>query len=160
IDRRDHVWRAGARVAAQRPMLRLIASTLLSATLFSCATDHSDSPVVGGGKGDGTTATLTFANNFTETQDGDLVAGGSVRIVYDLDRLTSCRSESGGSPQWGVSGWAKFDSDAPDASPHTFAVSRLDGSSVVPVTPDLELPASATRVALWFTINDRDGCVA
>ncbi|MFT3693491.1 MAG: DUF6209 family protein [Kofleriaceae bacterium] len=136
-------------------------STLFIATTLAtaCAT-NSDEPAdptsTGGGKADGASASLTFNADFTETQSGALTAGDTVRVSYALDRLTDCRTESGGNDQYGVSGYAQFD----DGAPVAFAVSRLASGKAVPVTADVEIPASASKVQFWFAINDTSGCIA
>src|SRR4051812_23213026 len=101
----------------------MLRSTFLLATvLAACATAPSDDDVGGaGGKADGSAPTITFKKNFTHAASGTLLAGSPVRIKYDLARLTECRGTSGGSDQWGVTGWAKFD----NAEPKSFAVSQL-----------------------------------
>ncbi|HEU0033105.1 MAG TPA: DUF6209 family protein [Kofleriaceae bacterium] len=133
----------------------VLASSLV--TLAACA----DAPDAGGrggggGKADGELTTLSFDADWNEVADGPLVAGSSIRIAYDLDRMTECKSSTGGSEVWGVTGFASFDGGAPK----TFGVTRLDNGRVVPVEPELELPAGASHVELWFQINDRFGCNA
>jgi len=137
-------------------MLRLAYASLFSATLVGCAADPVATGASGGGKADGDLPTITFAGDFTESQQGDLLAGDGMRIAYDLGRLAACHAESNGSDVWGASGSAQFD----DAAPVTFAVSRLDRGRVVPVVAELQVPASATRVQLWFTVSNTFGCVA
>lgn len=142
-------------------MLRRTPLTFLFATTLAagaCASDGAGDDATGGagGKADGETAALTFADDWSEALDGELVAGSPVRISYDLDRLTDCRGSTNGSEVWGVSGYASFDGGAPV----TFALSRLEGGVVKPVTADLEIPASAATVELWFAINNRWGCIA
>jgi hypothetical protein len=133
----------------------LFATTLASA---ACATDGGDAGTGGGagGKADGETASITFGDDWSETVRGELVAGSPVRISYDLDRLQDCRGSTNGSEVWGVSGYASFDG----GEPVTFGLSRLDGGVVKAQTADLEIPASATSVELWFSINNRWGCIA
>lgn len=128
------------------------------ASLAACAADGQDASNGGaaGGKADGDTAALTFADDWSETLRGDLIAGSPVRISYDLDRLQDCRGSSGGSDVWGVSGYASFDG----GEPITFAISRLDAGVVKPVAAEIEIPATAHSVALWFAINNRWGCIA
>jgi hypothetical protein len=134
-------------------------STLCFATLMAtgCATDPADPNATGGGgKADGESASLSFNGDFSETLKGTPLAGDSLRISYALDRLTDCRSESGGSDKFGITGYAQFD----DAEPLPFAVSQLKSGKVVPVSADVAIPASASKVALWFAINDVYGCIA
>jgi len=130
-------------------MLRsLLAVTILTA----CATSSpTDSTAAGGGKADGSEPTITFTADFQTELSGSLLAGSPVRISYDLDRMTDCKSDA-----WGVSGYAQFDGGEPVA----FGVSRLADGTVLPVDAELELPASASHVAIWFEINDKYGCHA
>ena len=141
------------RAGAMRRSVYLLASLLATA----CAAPSDDGGGGGGGKGDDTTSPrITFSDDFSERVSGELVAGGTVSIDYDLDRLSDCRGSTGGSEVWGVTGWVKFGTSAPTS----FAVSRLDGGRVVPVVATIDLPESATTMALWFTINNRWGCIA
>jgi hypothetical protein len=137
-------------------MKRFAYLALISAT--SCAVDPASDVATGGvgGKADGPGASMTFAADFTETTHGSLLAGTSVHIDYDLARLQTCRAQSNNAEVWGVTGWAQFD----NAAPVSFALSRLDAQHVVPQSADLELPASASHVAMWFTINNVWGCIA
>ena len=110
----------------------------------------------GGGKADDAGARITFAEDFTETLEGRLVGGGSVRVSYDLDRLQDCRGSTGGSEVWGVSGYVRYD----DGEAESFAVSELRAGRVVPVEARLEIPADTQVLAMWFAINNRWGCIA
>ncbi len=142
--------------------MKLTSRTLLLATglatLVACATDPADGSHSGGlgGKADGDLVTITFDGGWNETADGPLVAGDSVRIDYDLDRLTDCRGSDMGSEVWGITGYAQFD----DGEPRAFALSRLSGGTVVPVEAELPFPASARHVAMWFQVSNKWGCVA
>src|SRR5438093_11142571 len=105
-------------------MLRSSLASFVSATLLvACATDGGDNAAGGGGKADGSTPTITFRGDFTQSLRGTLLAGSPVRVTYDLDRLTACRGETNGSEVWGVTGWAQFDA----AEPVSFELSRLSG---------------------------------
>jgi len=139
-----------------RTLFTLIFATS-AASLIGCASDATDDGAGnGGGKADGDTAAITFAVDWSETVRGDLVAGSPVRIAYDLDRLQDCRGSTNGSEVWGVTGYASFDG----GTPVTFAVSRLEGGVVKPVSAEVEIPASAASVQLWFSISNRWGCIA
>jgi uncharacterized protein YraI len=123
----------------------------------ACVASPEDDSASGGGKADGTTPVLRFKADWSEAKTGTLLAGSAMRIEYDLARLTDCRGSTNGSEVWGVSGYASFDG----GTPVTFAVSRLDSSGKVqPVAASVEIPASASNVALWFAINNRWGCIA
>lgn len=127
---------------------RLLAVTILTACTTSSSTNSSSG---GGGKADGGEPTITFTADFQSEVSGSLLAGSPVRISYDLDRMTDCKSDA-----WGVSGHAQFDG----GDPVVFGVSRLADGSVVPVDAELQVPASASHVAIWFEINDKYGCHA
>ncbi|HEY4176718.1 MAG TPA: DUF6209 family protein [Kofleriaceae bacterium] len=121
-----------------------------------CATDAADSSTVGGGgKADGQLTTLSFDGDFSESADGAIAAGSAVRIAYDLDRLQECRTESGGSDKWGASGYASFDGGEPEV----FAVSQIKNGRTTAVTAELQIPAHAHSLQLWFASNDSYGCV-
>jgi uncharacterized protein YraI len=143
-------------------MIRRNFASLISATslvsLVACAAEPGDDPAGGGGggKADGTTPLVTFADDWSETASGDLLAGSAVRIAYDLDRLTECRGSTNGSEVWGVTGYASFDG----GEPAIFSVSRLDGGVVKPVVAEVDVPAAATSVELWFSISNRWGCIS
>jgi hypothetical protein len=143
----------GARLAHGAGMLR---TTILMASLLAACATAPDPDGSGGGKADGDETTIAFASDFTDAADGPVVAGGTVRIRYDLSRLTGCRGESNGSEAWGVTGWAQFGS----SEPTSFAVSRIANGKVVPLDAELAIPASATSVALWFSESNVWGCIA
>jgi hypothetical protein len=110
----------------------------------------------GGGKADGQITTLTFDEDYSESADGAIVAGSPVRIAYDLDRLQDCRGESGGSDVWGATGYASFDG----GTPKTFAVSRIEDGVTTASNAEIEVPASAHSVQLWFSSSNTWGCIA
>ena len=144
-----------------RTALSFLSATLVATGLAACATDTAaDSAATGGGDGkadgSGRTTTLVFADDWSESQSGDIVAGQTIRVDYDLDRLTNCRGSTNGSEVWGVSGYASFDG----GEPVVFGVSRLASGVVRPVVAELDVPATAHSVEMWFAINNRWGCIA
>lgn len=131
----------------------------LVASLAACATDSDQSGNGnGGGKADGDTelTTLTFDADWNETTDGPIVAGHSVRVAYDLNRLTECRGETNGSEVWGIGGFASFDG----GEPVRFELTRIVDGKVVALEPELAVPSSARSVELWFQNGNRWGCNA
>jgi hypothetical protein len=133
----------------------LLATALV--TLAGCAQTPGDDASNGtGGKADGTTTKLTFSDDFSETASGPLIAGDTIRVDYDVDRLTACRGSTNGSDVWSITGWAKFGT----AAPKQFALTRLEAGRAVALQAELEIPSSATSVELWFTNNNRWGCNA
>ena len=126
-------------------------------TLVACADapdeDTGDSV---DGKADGTTTKLTFAEDWSERANGKIVAGLPIRIAYDVDRLTACRGYTNGSDVWAISGHVSFDG----GPAQTFEVTRLVDGRAVAVEAELEIPARAASVELWFTNSNRWGCNA
>jgi hypothetical protein len=133
---------------------KLVATALV--TLAACAEAPDPEGTDTGGKADGDLTTLRFAKNWSESTTGALVAGLPVRIDYDLDRLTACRGETNGSEVWGITGFASFDG----GEAKTFALTQIVNGKVVRATPELEIPARAAHVELWFQNTNRWGCNA
>lgn len=52
---------------------------------------------------EGRVATLAFTSDYQTEVDGALVAGGLAHVVYDANRLTSCRGDRDGGPAWTIS---------------------------------------------------------
>lgn len=126
-------------------------------TLVACAdAPDSDDGTGAGGKADGSLTTLRFARDWSERADGPLVAGRTIRIQYDLDRLTACRGSTNGSDVWGITGYASFDG----GEPQTFEVTRLVNGRTTAVGIELALPARTQTVEMWFAQNNRWGCIA
>jgi len=126
-------------------------------TLVACAeTADPQSPGTAGGKADGDLTTLAFADDWSESADGALVAGLPIRIEYDLDRLTACRGSTNGSEVWGITGYASFDGGEAKA----FEVTRLVNGRAVAAPIELDIPARAARVEMWFQNTNRWGCIA
>jgi uncharacterized protein YraI len=137
-------------------MLRFILLSVLVACT-SVATSPTSQAVNGKADSAGSNeATIAFAAGYTETTTGSLVAGSTVRVTYDLSRLETCDAESNGTAVWGTTGYAQFD----DGTTVSLTLSELQGLDVVPVDAELVLPASATRVAFWFTQTNEWGCIA
>jgi uncharacterized protein YraI len=134
-------------------MNRCVATALV--TLAACAQAPDSDSSGTGGKADGSSTRLTFSEDFSESADGPLVAGSTIKIHYDLDRITDCRGSTGGSEVWGTTAFVKIGSTTKE-----LALSRLQGGRVVPVEAELALPSTATSIELWFTNTNRWGCVA
>jgi hypothetical protein len=135
-------------------MSKYMAAALV--TLVACAETPDEGDTGAGGKADGRTTTLAFSDDWRESADGALVAGLPIRITYDLDRLTACRGSTNGSDVWAITGYASFDG----AAPQTFAVTRLVNGKAVAAPIELDIPARAATVELWFQNNNRWGCNA
>ncbi|MDQ3366957.1 MAG: DUF6209 family protein [Myxococcota bacterium] len=138
---------------------RMSRSKIILATALVTLTGCADTPASQsgpGGKADGELTTLRFGDDWSERADGAVVAGSPVRVAYDVDRLTACRGSTNGSEVWGITGHASFDG----GEPTTFAVTRLAGGRVVALESELEVPAQASALELWFTNSNRWGCNA
>src|SRR5262249_37289888 len=66
------------------------------------------------GASGGAKATLTLASDHSAPAlSGTLVAGGSLEIAYDPDRLGACRMEFNGHPGWTITGFSIANGGAP-----------------------------------------------
>jgi hypothetical protein len=135
-------------------MSRTLLALLLAAALPACGDGGGDDPAdapagqEGGhfGKGDDATetasavATLRFLEDGTVEAEGTLIQGGRLRVEYDVDRMTTCRGTHNGYRFWEITGAVKF-------VPGDDIVERMlaDGRPI-----DVEVPADATGVELWF----------
>ena len=100
-------------------------------------------------------ATLRFANG-RALLTGSFATGRSARIVYDADRMPTCRGEQGGAPAWSVTGYYRIDGGATQS--FAAAGHRPDGSTA-PVR--ITLPNTyASRIDFWFENSNVWGCHA
>jgi len=97
-----------------------------------------------------TNATLRFAADWSETQEGTLLAGGAVVIDYDLSRLDSCIGDTYmGQRTWSVTAYARFDGGDVVAEPaYACDDARCDDPRARLV--ELEVPEDASELELWF----------
>jgi hypothetical protein len=136
-------------------MSRILLALLLAAALPACGGDDgtdgsSGAPAgqEGGGFGKGddgnetasAVATLRFLEDGDVAAEGTLMQGGRLRVEYDVDRMTTCRGTHNGYRFWEITGSVKF-------APGGDVVERMlaDGRPI-----DVEVPADATGVELWF----------
>ena len=96
-----------------------------------------------------TATTVKFASQWQHEQDGALRPGGTLRIEYDLARLTCCRSERYGRAAWSIAAYVRFH---PEQQAQSADVSK--GAA------ELTIPANTTRVEMWFHNTDQTGCSA
>jgi hypothetical protein len=98
-----------------------------------------------------TSATITFARDFTQRASTTLRLGQSARVVYDAARLPGCRAgDQGGIPQWSLTGFARI-GDGPVVS---FPVAGLNAPASAPsITLD-----RVGELQVWFQANNRYGC--
>ena len=136
---------------------RVMRSMVLLLVVAGCAEAEFGGGVGGGGKADELgPPVIELRDDWTVAQSAQLVAGEEVVIRYDLDRLTDCRTESGGQAVWGATGFAIVNGGAPES----FAVGRLSGGAVVEEEARLTLPARASTLELFFQSSNTFGCRA
>jgi hypothetical protein len=101
----------------------------------------SDSPV-----------TLHFASDNGVSQSGPIYAGSTLRVVYDADRMPTCRGEQYGQPAWTVTGLYKVNG----GEAHEYLA-----AGYLPVEPRAEFVVHEVGdLELWFRNNNRWGCEA
>lgn len=132
-------------------MGRLLASSSLLFVAASCANAHEEAAPEVSTSELGEAATITFDGSFHTSVTGALQKGKTARVVYDPKRLTDCRGEQAGRPQWSVTGYYAI-SGGPVRS---FDVAGL----VQGGTPKLELDRSG-ELQVWFHNTNRWGCSA
>jgi hypothetical protein len=93
--------------------------------------------------------TLRFLSNWEHEIEGELRAGEPLQIEYDPARLPTCRSERYGRPAWSIAGYVRFHPGA-----DVQQVGLASGSA------QLDVPADAGKLELWFNNTDQTGCVA
>jgi hypothetical protein len=99
-------------------------------------------------------ASIVFDKSGNPTVDGELKAGGKVKITYAQDRLPQCRRVEQGNPVWTVTGFAQIDHEAA----HTFDTARPVGSDRQEIDALVDLPHSG-ELALWFQVTSLGGCM-
>lgn len=108
--------------------------------------------VVGAGL-EGRVATITFDADWRTAVQGELVAGGIVRLAYAPERAT-CTATRNGQPAWTVTAHFRL-----DAGPvHTVhAAGHAPSPELVGVPIEL---GQASALELWFENTDASGCQA
>ncbi len=142
--------------------MRLLPLLLSTLPLLACAAQHGSSldeeTSSSANARLGDPASITFGADWSVHTSGALVAGAKVDVAYDLGRLTTCRGEQGGIPQWSVGGSYRIG----DGPVQSFALGGLDGtvgplSGVAHAAITLE---KAGDLQLWFNNGNRWGCQA
>lgn len=96
-------------------------------------------------------AAIDFDADWNESLEGALVAGGTLTVAYEPERLAVCEGVQGEILQWAITGYRQID----DGEVHSFDVispNRPDGG---PVSFALETPGT---LSLWFEATNRWGC--
>jgi hypothetical protein len=99
-------------------------------------------------------ASIAFAKDGTPTVDGELKAGGKVKITYDQDRLPQCRRVEQGNPVWTITGFAQVDRE----SVHMFDTARPENGDRKEIEALVDLPHSG-ELSLWFQVTSLGGCM-
>jgi hypothetical protein len=99
-------------------------------------------------------ASIVFDKSGNPTVDGELKAGGKVKITYAQDRLPQCRRVEQGNPVWTITGFAQIDHEAA----HTFDTARPAASERQEIDALVDLPHSG-ELALWFQVTSLGGCM-
>lgn len=94
-------------------------------------------------------AKLVFAADHSEHREGVLAPGGEVTIVYDTNRLTTCRHARNGNPLWEMTAHVLFEPGG-----ERRAVSVRDAAAT------LAVPPTASAITLWFENTSASGCQA
>jgi hypothetical protein len=144
-----------------RNRLLLVLGLVLGLVAFGCSSEviSEPSPSTGvGGKADewsttDPTATVVFADDWSDAIHGTIRAGYPLAIRYDADRLPDCRGEMGGFPQWAITAHASVDGEPLTEirlEPADDAEGTLEGTiATIPQGDDL---------ALYFSITSTYGC--
>ena len=101
--------------------------------------------------------TITFASDFTSSVSAPLVAGRSITIDYDLERLPACRARYAGASAWSVFAVARF---LPMNVVQQVVLSDHSVSPSAKKLATLNAPEGATELVIYFQNNDRAGCNA
>ncbi len=99
-------------------------------------------------------ASIAFAKDGTPTVDGELKAGGKVKITYAQDRLPQCRRVEQGNPVWTITGFAQVDHE----SVHMFDTARPENGDRQEIEALVDLPHSGD-LSLWFQVTSLGGCM-
>jgi Family of unknown function (DUF6209) len=99
-------------------------------------------------------ASILFGASGEPKVDGELKAGGKVRITYTQDRLPDCRRTERGNPVWNITGFAQVDGE----KPHTFDTAQAKGSDREEIEALVDLP-HAGDLSLWFQVVSLGGCM-
>lgn len=133
-----------------------LAAFSMLAMLAGCTSDVADAGTTGDEQDvTSESATLTFGADFSASVKGELVAGKSVRVDYDLARLPGCRGNKNGGPGYNFAGY--YSENGGEAK--IFEVSKVseDGKDRVSKPASIKLTQGGD-VAIWFQVTSVFGC--
>ncbi len=102
-------------------------------------------------------AVLRFDEDWNEAVGGALVAGGTLRLAYDVDRIRPLldRTHHHGVPTWSVLAHLRFDDgpviDVPLTAPRHGDYGAT--TDIQPIEGVVEIPVTARRVTVWFSAD-------
>lgn len=136
-----------------------LAATLVffaSTTALGCAAPTAEEPLDTTQESAlGAAATIHFKADGSVSTTGEVRSGARVAVVYDEDRMPTCRGDLAGGPGWTVTGYYRLG----DGAVRSFTAAGLspDGSK-----PVFELPKAlpGTTLEMWFHNTSRWGCSA
>ncbi len=98
-------------------------------------------------------ATIVFAKDGSVDKQGELRAGGKVKVRYEQERLPQCRRTQAGNPLWNITGFASL----AGGDAQSFSTGRPAGSDREAIDAVIDLPRSG-ELALWFEVTSVGGC--
>ena len=125
-------------------------------SVFVPASEQGPKPTsLGDGKSTSTgpTVAVDFGSDWSEKPQGQLVAGGKLKLNYDIGRLSDLRNTHNGYPAWGITAYVKFEpSGKTSEGPVMSFKSNLGHPTNEPVGQALtvDIPAGTTGVQVWF----------
>jgi len=93
---------------------------------------------------------VRFGDDWSESIEGELVAGGVLVVDYDWDRLPDCRVIYRGFPGWEIIAHPRFDAGTPVPAQSVTRPGGQGDPNVHPVLAVFPIPLQARRVELWF----------
>lgn len=99
-------------------------------------------------------ASIAFDKTGDPKVDGELKAGGKVRVTYTQDRLLDCRRTERGNPVWNITGFAQVDGE----KVRTFDTAQAVNGDRQEVEALVELPHGGD-LSLWFQVVSLGGCM-
>jgi hypothetical protein len=94
---------------------------------------------------------IVFSGDWSESVQGKLRAGDAIEIAYDPSRLSGCRGEQGGIPQWSITAFYRVG----EGELHTVTVAGLNAEAKPVLVPE-----GKGKLSLWFEVTNVWGCHA
>jgi len=98
--------------------------------------------------------TLTFSSDWNETASASIVAGGTIAIDYDENRLPNCRASHNGNPGWQITAFVMAQPSGQISEQGIFTYemteSGPDYHTWIKTIPEFDVPEGTTSVQIWF----------